>query len=718
MVRPGCENGGVDEKGLARHGAAGTLAPPDEPVTAIPVAADPSGNRADDPRRAGDPSPRGETRLRYLPGLDGLRAISVLAVLAYHYRPDHSMLRGGFLGVEVFFVISGYLITSLLLAEKRRRGGVSLRAFWLRRARRLAPALVALVLAAGLFVAIFHHDELHANRGDLLFGFWGENWWTIFHHSLYGEKDLRQPLQHLWSLAVEEQFYLLWPLAFIGGMAVLGRRRMPAAIGALAAASWLGSIVWLHTSAQSAADLQNTLYMSTPSRAYGLLLGALAAFLLGPERFRGAYAPSAPRALNLAGGVALVLLAVQMQFQTLDSHALFYFGLLLTDVLTVALIVTVVHPASTWNRLLGTQLLRQIGLRSYGIYLWGIVVFAFTEPGADLHWAAPAVLVFRLVLVAALVELSYRFVERPIRRGVLGRAVRATRAARGRRRQLLVRRWQTAAAALVATVLGLGVAAAASSPAKTVDNGQTQAGGGDRLLQNLQQGGTLPPVPSTVPSSSSTTQSSPATTTKPGTRHTVPPATVRFAGYPNVWSSGYIVSAVGDSVMLGADLDPNKPLESGLKHVVGPGVWVNAVVSRQGPVCVDFLKALQENHQLGPVVIVHCGDNGYLSNHFVNDVMHVAGAKRHVVFFTVKVERPWELPNNRLITSQAKRFKNAKVLDWYYFGTHIDQKKYFVCEDHCGLRLHLTQPAGARFYTNLIIDTLRKWGWLQPDAVG
>ena len=126
-----------------------------------------------------------------------------------------------------------------------------------------------LILCTGFFILIRHHNELHANRGDLLFGFWAENWWTIFHHALYGEIGARQPLQHLWSLAVEEQFYLLWPLTFIAGMFVLGRKRMTAAVAVLAGASWLAAIVWMHTSTQSPADLNNTLYMSTFTRGTG-----------------------------------------------------------------------------------------------------------------------------------------------------------------------------------------------------------------------------------------------------------------------------------------------------------------------------------------------------------------------------------------------------------------------------------------------------------------
>ncbi len=706
------DNGGVEtQKRVSRGPAAGVR---DRLRVSTPVLAGPP---PDGPATQNGRGAHGdETRLRYLGGLDGLRAVSVLAVLAYHFRPNRSLYPGGFLGVEVFFVISGYLITALLLAERKRKGLVNLKAFWLRRARRLAPALAAMILATGVFLALFHRTDgdLHANRGDLLFGFWAENWWKIGHHALYTEAGVRQPLQHLWSLAVEEQFYVVWPLLFLAGMFFLGRKRLPWAIGVLAAASWIGSIVWLHTSTQDASDLHNALYMSTPSRAYGLLLGALAACLLGPERFRGTPAPTAPAVLNSAGAVALVGLALQMRFATDSSNSLFEIGFLLTDVLTLVLIVAVAHPASKWNGVLGVAPLRAIGQRSYGIYLWGVVIFEYTQPGVDLHWSAWSVLALRVVLVGAVAEVSYRFLETPIRRGALGRALRATREAEGSRRHVLVRRWEVGAAALLATSLSLGAVAWASSEDTRITNGQKDTGGGDCLLHHTCA---LPTVPSTT-STTTTPRTTTTTARGPGntgsTTPTQPPVTTAktpTTAFPKVWSSGYIVSAVGDSVMLGANLDPARPLEDALKGVVGPGVWVNAAINRQGPVCVDFLKALSENHQLGPLVLVHCGNNGTLSSSFVDDVMKVAGPKRHVVFFTVKVERPWQDPNNKIIVDSAKHYANAKVLDWHFFGTHADQKTIFYCEFNCTLRLHLTK-AGRTFYINLIINTLRKWHWM------
>ena len=410
------------------------------------------------------------------------------------------------------------------------------------------------------------------------------------------------------------------------------------------------------------------------------------------------------------GVVALALLGIEMVYATVDSHALFYFGLLLTDVLTLAIIVAVVHPASSWNRWLGVQPLRAIGLRSYGIYLWGVVVLEFTRPGIDVHWTWPVLLVVRVVLIAGLVELSYRYIEMPVRRGALSQSYRELRSSDGARRTTIARRWTVAVAGGLVLAVPLAAFAVVAQPSKAVNGGQTATGGGD---QPLKTHATLPPVPSSTPPSVG-----PVTTVKPrpGT-HPTPSA--QFTGYPKVWSKGYIVTAVGDSVMLGANLaPPNKPglLQRSLGHIVGPGVWVNAVEGRQASVCAQYLQLLEQDHQLGPVVIVHCGNNGTISNHFVSDVMQIAGPKRHVMFMTDKVERGWEIPNNQLIESQTKQYKNAKVLDWYFFGTHANQNAIFDSEDNGGLKLHLTQPYGAKFYTNLVINTLRKWGWLPNTA--
>ena len=401
-----------------------------------------------------------------------------------------------------------------------------------------------------------------------------------------------------------------------------------------------------------------------------------------------------------------------MVYATLNSHALFYFGLLLTDVLTLAIIVAVVHPASSWNRWLGVQPLRGIGLRSYGIYLWGVVVLEFTRPGVDVHWSSPVLFVVRLVLIAGLVELSYRYIEMPVRRGALEPVLPG--APHQRRRPPDHNR--PALDGCRCRGPRPGGAARRLCRHRPAEQGDQRRPDEDRWRQRPADEPRHAPAGSEQHSAVSGHHAQ----HQAEARRVLPvPASAQFAGYPKVWSKGYIVTAIGDSVMLGANLaPPGKPglLQRSLGHIVGPGVWVNVVEGRQASLCADYLQLLQKDHQLGPIVIVHCGNNGTISNHFVSDVMHIAGPKRHVMFMTDKVERWWEIPNNQLIESQAKQYKNAKVLDWYFFGTHANQNAIFDSEDNGGLKLHLTQPYGATFYTNLVINTLRKWGWLPYTA--
>ena len=183
-------------------------------------------------RRVGEAAPP-TSRLRYVPGLDGLRALSVTAVLLYH--ADVTWMPGGFLGVDVFFAISGYLITSLLLAEYRNRGDVNLGQFYLRRARRLLPALFLVLAAVSLFSVIFLPDEVRSLRGDVVAAFgYATNWWQIFQHQSYVAAQGRPPLlRHLWSLAVEEQFYLLWPLMLFAMLRIWKGRRTPMLLATL-----------------------------------------------------------------------------------------------------------------------------------------------------------------------------------------------------------------------------------------------------------------------------------------------------------------------------------------------------------------------------------------------------------------------------------------------------------------------------------------------------
>jgi peptidoglycan/LPS O-acetylase OafA/YrhL/CubicO group peptidase (beta-lactamase class C family) len=355
------------------------------------------------------------TRLPYLPGLDGLRALAVAAVLLYHAELGFV---GGFLGVEVFFVLSGFLITALLFAEWQQHGRIQLAAFWMRRVRRLLPALILMLVGTFALAWLLVPDALSQLRADALAALgYVMNWQLVFSQQSYFDSMSRPSLlQNLWSLAVEEQFYLLWPLLFIAGMRYLGRFGLLIATLILAAAS-VALMAWLY---QPGAD-PSRMYYGTDTRAAGLLVGAALA-LAWPLRRTPSVGHRSGLLLSCVGTLALAGLLIAF-LRVYDYHPwLYYGGFLLTAIGTAIVIAAVIHPrARLVPALLGWRPLRWIGLRSYGIYLWHWPIFMVTRPYQDVPIDGWPLLLLRLALVLGLAALSYRFVELPIRHGAIER---------------------------------------------------------------------------------------------------------------------------------------------------------------------------------------------------------------------------------------------------------------------------------------------------------
>jgi peptidoglycan/LPS O-acetylase OafA/YrhL len=394
-----------------------------------------------------------------MPALDGLRALAVLAVILYHaHLPP--WLPGGFLGVEVFFVISGYLITSLLLKEWGRDQRVNLKVFWLRRARRLLPALFLLLAGVLTFAVVFLPEEVAGLRpAALAAATYISNWYLIFQHQSYFLTIGRPPLlQHLWSLAVEEQFYLIWPPLFFLLMRLLRRRTVM--LAAIAAA--VASAVLMVALYQPDAD-PSRVYYGTDTRAAGLLIGVALAFIWAPGR-----RTNLPSALLDAAGL-LALAGLFFAFYRLNEFESFLYlgGFTAVSLASALVIATSVDGRSRLlPRLLGWGPLRWAGLRSYGIYLWHWPVFQVTRPQLDLPLDGLPLFALRMALTLGLVELSYRFVEIPVRTGALGRAWHNWRSASGVRRWRLAGNW-TVVGALVLVYCGLlinNVAAAKPPP--------------------------------------------------------------------------------------------------------------------------------------------------------------------------------------------------------------------------------------------------------------
>jgi peptidoglycan/LPS O-acetylase OafA/YrhL len=646
-----------------------------------------------------------------------LRAFAVIAVLLYH--ADLAWIPGGFLGVEVFFVISGYLITALLLAEWRQRGRIDLKTFWLRRARRLLPALYVLLVVTLAFAVVFLPGEVAGLRGDVLAAFgYATNWYLIFGQESYFEAVGRPSLlQHLWSLAVEEQFYLIWPpiLAFMLciGATRLGRRRV-LTVALFGAGTSAVAMALLYAPGVD----PSRIYYGTDTRTTGLLFGAALAFLWSPGekyrpsearhrrlklagrgRFRRRWGWTAPLLLDILGFAALGALTWFCLNLGEFQPFLYMGGFALVGVATAATIMAVVHPYTLIGaRLLGSAPLRWIGVRSYGIYLWHWPVFMVTRPELDVPFDGFPLLALRLAATILLADLSYRYIETPIRRGALRRAWKTLREARGPLRWRLRLQWASVLMPILASCALLGVAVAQAKPPEKPS-----------YLASMKPVHTAEQMPHTSSTAGIETpqEKSPtleqedvqqAEDNSPGFKNEVrdpikaDEAAKKTSESRTIGSSGFTgsVSAIGDSVMLGSV----RGLQKGI-----PGLMVvDAEVGLQVYAAIDTLRYRRATGQLGEVVVVHLGNNGTFTKGQFDEIMRILSGVDRVVFVNVNVPRAWEEPNNETIAEGVERYPNAVLADWHSAST--DRPELFYRDGY-----HL-RPVGQRIYADLVSSHL------------
>ena len=366
-----------------------------------------------------EPITRGE---RYMPGLDGLRAIAVLAVIFFHL--DFGWAPGGLLGVGIFFTLSGYLITDILLGQYVRRGAIHLGRFWLGRARRLLPALFLMLLIVIAWVTIFGPAQPDQFRKSVVSAiFYVNNWQQIAANvSYFARFAPEQPLNHLWSLSVEEQFYILWPFILLVGLKLVHERqgdglRPKLALWTLGLAivSSIEMAVLYHPSLDP-----SRVYYGTDTRAAGLLFGAALAMVWPSRRLGRNIAPQAVRNLDLLGCLGLLIIAIMVWRTGEFSQFLYRGGFVLLSLATVMVLMPLAHPACRLGNYVGCKPLRWIGVRSYGIYLWQTPIIVLTSPQGP-HGQSLVRDVLQTAAIFVVAALSWKFVEEPIRHGAIGR---------------------------------------------------------------------------------------------------------------------------------------------------------------------------------------------------------------------------------------------------------------------------------------------------------
>ncbi len=545
-------------------------------------------------------TPRG---IRYIPAIDGLRAVAVIAVMLYHL--GFTWIPGGFLGVDLFFVISGYVITRLLLDSIQRSGGLDLRAFYKARIRRLFPPLVFMIFVTIIYISIWAPETMRRFVSDSPFALLGGmNWWLVFRHTDYFDTISRPPLlQHTWSLGVEAQFYLIWPLILLLVLRQFGKAKIPGAALFIAAISGIALLlVSFEVDAANASQVSHV-YFGTDTHSIGLFLGAALAVSWVPQNLQEQVNRRAQDFIDGIGVIGFVGLLGVFLLVNENDPTLYKLAFPLAGLFGCAILTSIVHPASRFAPILSSKVAVWIGERSYAIYLWHWVVFQLTRPAVDLEGSTWALYTLRILVVFALADISLRLVELPVRSGLVEYWFKGMKY---RTKNVQRRQKSTVVASLLLLILGTSYISA---------NAISQS---DKEMVIIKQQLEQPIQPSE-------------------------PTATQAGG---LW-------VTGDSVILGIhyELDARSNI-----------AIINARVGRQAPELIEVMRADKANAP-DSTVIFNLGNNNKLTSDQVSAVFEEVKNQPRIIVVNTAVPRGWRDENNALIAQYAALY-GATVVDW------------------------------------------------------
>ena len=543
--------------------------------------------------------------IQHIPAIDGLRAIAVTAVIFYHL--GFAWIPGGFLGVDLFFVISGYVITRLLLDSIARSGGLDLRGFYKARARRLLPPLVFMIVVTAFYISIWAQDSVKRFLTDTPFSLSGlMNWWLVAKEQDYFEAIGRPPLlQHTWSLAVESQFYLVWPVLLLVILKRFGKKVIP--VAALAIALFSGTALFLVSLQLDASSSVSHVYFGTDTHSIGLFLGAGLAVSWIPQNFKSEVSNKAQNFIDFIGVFGLVGILGSFLLIDESSPTAYKIAFPLAALFGAAIVTSIVHPASRFAPILQNRVLLWIGERSYAIYLWHWVVFQITRPRVDIDGQDWALIALRILVVLALADISLKLVELPIRSGKVEYWFKGMkyRTAPVRKRQKI---------AVISSISVILLSLTALSSVAVVSS--------NRAAQDFQE----------------SLQSEP--------EYTSPVS--------EVTNPAEMIWLTGDSVILG--------IRTALSEI-RPLLVVNARVGRAAP---ELLQEMGRDLEkaAGSTVVMDLGNNDLLTEDTVRAIFELVQESSKVVVVNTAVPRPYRDANNELVAELAAQYSNVRVVDW------------------------------------------------------
>ena len=545
----------------------------------------------------------GKVGVRHIASIDGLRAIAVTAVVLYHL--GISWIPGGFLGVDLFFVISGYVITRLILDSINQSSALDLRAFYAARLRRIYPAFIFMVVCTIIFIGVWAPEAIKRFLSDLPYALTGSiNWLLVARHQDYFEAIGRPPLlQHTWSLAVELQFYLIWPIILLTVLKYFGKKNIARIALLIAITSGVTLFLVSLQIDQSNAQQVSHIYFGTDTHSLGLFLGSALAVSWIPQNLSADIEKRAQDVIDAIGVVGLLGLITAFLFIDESNASLYRIAFPLAGIFGCLVIISLVHPASRFAPLISSAPFKWVGQRSYGIYIWHWVIFQVTRPSVDLTGQSWALYLARVLLVLALADISLRWVEIPFRQGMVQNWFRGMkyRSPKIKLRQQL---------SIVFSVIAV-LAITSSISVQAINKAEQIAQ--DQITQQEDQAASQEDLGSTT----------------------------------GLW-------VTGDSVILGI----RSKLES-KEHIS----LINARVGRQAPELLAVMRVDQSSVPSSPVVF-NLGNNNALSEQTVIDIFEVVKNQPQIIVVNTAVPRPWKDANNAIISKIASRYPNVRLVDW------------------------------------------------------
>lgn len=635
-----------------------------------------------------------KNKRRYISGLDGLRAISVLAVILYHLHID--WIDGGFLGVTVFFVLSGYLITDILVNEFERNGKIDFKKFWIKRFRRLLPALIIMLVFIASWITLFQRSFLVGLREEILAAFvYVSNWYYVFQeHSYFTKFAPPSPLQHMWSLAVEEQFYIVWPILMLLALKFIPSKGKIAVFILLLSFISAEAMAFMFTP-----DIDpSRVYFGTDTRAFSLLLGAALAMVWPSAKLSNNVTSELRKTLNITGLVSLVALIVMMVFIQEDGTFLYYGGMYLASAVTAVLIAVIVHPASSIGKLFSFKPLLWIGVRSYGIYIWHFPIIVLLGIAVKTETISGTKIVIALLLTFILSSLSWHFVEEPIRKGEWKNWLATIRNKTWSwkwKEQTVTGRITSISIACILIVFTIGMIINPSSDAspnnaiekhlqeqQKVNDQKTSAADQKKEQQAALEKAKTDKI--AAEKAEKKTKATKAEQAEAKFNKDVANAKIALTKTP--------ITAIGDSVLLSA----TSPLKEFMPHIN-----VHAEVGLQVDDAIEKIAELKAKGQIEQTVLIDLGSNGMFKESQWEEIYDLIGKDKEIYLVNVRVPRSWQNSVNKTVEAAVKKHKNVHEVDWF---NSTSGKKELFYED----KIH-PNPTGGEYYASLVAIEIAKY---------